>query len=174
MAALPRRATIGSGPHYAAGYWNVDLWEPPAGATPPDIYASIYDLADVFAPASLDQVYLGHILEHLEWHRIPEALAQVNAVLAPGGEVMVVGPCILRAVATGQPEWLLTAILADPRDPPTGHAHAWTPTEALTLEAVRSVFADAEVVPVTDVRAPRYPNPSNAPWQCAVRARKEG
>ena len=172
-ARIPRMLNVGSGSHAAANWWNIDQAEPP-GCVAPDQYLSVYDLADAFPPASFDKVYCGHVLEHLVWDRIPEALAAIDAVLAPGGELMVVGPCLLRAVATNQPEWLLSAILADPRDPPTGAAHAWTPTEELTLAAVRSVFPDAEVLPVGDVRAPAFPNPSTAPWQCAVRAVKDG
>ena len=169
-----RLLSIGSGPHYADGWLNVDIHEPPAGCRPPDQYVSVYQLSDHFDPDSFDRVYVGHVLEHLEWDLIPQALREIDHVLAPGGEMMVVGPCILRAVATGQPEWLLTAILADPRQPPDGCGHAWTPTTELTLEAVQSVFSSAEVLPVVDVHAPRWPNPSNAPWQCAVLARKAG
>ena len=165
---------LGSGPHYAEGWVNVDLHDPPDECRPPDGKVSVFDLADQFPEDSFQAAYVGHFLEHLEWSRIPEALDQVARVVRPGGTVMVVGPCIVRAAMTKQPDWLIEAILADPRTEPTGHGHAWTPTAALTLEAVQSVFPDAFTVPIVSVAKPAWPNPSTAPWQTAVQAQVPG
>lgn len=164
-----RGLNLGSGPHYADGWVNVDLHAPPEGCRPPDLYGSVYQLTDMFPADAFTACYLGHILEHLEWDRIPEALTQVRAVLQPGSPVMAVGPCIYRAVATGQPRWLLEAILADPRTEPNGAGHAWTPTEELTRVALeRGGLIDVTTVPVEGVVKPGWPNPSIAPWQTAA------
>jgi hypothetical protein len=100
-------------------------------------------------------------------------LAEIRRVMAPGAEAVAVGPCIHRAMATGQPQWLVQAILCDPRtvDVHPGVHHAWTATEELTAEAMRlGGFTDVSVLDVQSVVPPTWPNPSQAPWQCAVRA----
>lgn len=166
-----RRLTIGSGPHYAEGWTNVDIYPPPEGCRPPDFYVSVFRLLEVFEPGSFDQVYLGHVLEHLKWEEIPLAFAAIRAVAVQEAEVMAVGPCILKAVETRQPVSILEAILADPSSTlPPGAGHAWTPTEDLTVKAMRDQGGLYEVtaVPVAGVRPPLWPNPSTAPWQAAV------
>ena len=161
---------LGSGPHYAEGWVNVDLYDPPPECRPADVKASVFELDETFPAASFRAAYVGHFLEHLEWSRIPDALAQIAKVVQPGGTVMFVGPCIVKAAQTKQPDWLIEAILADPRVEPTGHGHAWTPTAALTLEAVQTVFPTAFHVPIVSVAPPAWPNPSTASWQTAVQA----
>lgn len=164
-----RGLNLGSGPHYAEGWLNVDLYDPPAECRKPDYYASVFHLTDHFPEDSFEAAYLGHFLEHLEWKRIPEALAQVRAVCRPGATVMAVGPCLYRAIATGQPRSILEAIVADPRQEPTGHGHAWTPTTDLTREAlVLGGLTNVATVPIVGVSKPAWPNPSTAPWQTAA------
>lgn len=166
------RLNLGSGPWYANGWVNVDPVIPDPPARPPDVQADLHWLAmDPAHAHRYGQVYLGHLLEHVPWGYLDVFWATLRNVAKPGAEVMVVGPCILRAVATNQPESILTAILADPRNPDGGLGHAWTPTEALTVEAVRlGELQGIEVLPVGEVRPPEWPNPSIAPWQTAVRA----
>jgi hypothetical protein len=116
------------------------------------------------------KIYLGHILEHLVWERVPEALAEVRRVAKPGAQIMVVGPCIHKAVATKQPDWLFDAIIARP-EAEGGLNHAWTPTEAFTFEAMENGGLDnIQVVNIAAVTRPEWPNPSTAPWQCALKA----
>lgn len=165
-----RGLNLGSGPHYAEGWVNVDLYDPPDESRPPDVKASVFDLDETFPEDSFVAAYVGHFLEHLEWSKIPEALEQIRRVVQPGGHVMFVGPCILRAALTRQPDWLLQAILAHPGEEPTGHGHAWTSTADLMLEAVQTVFEDAFLVPIVSVVPPAWPNPTTATWQAAVQA----
>jgi hypothetical protein len=161
------RLNLGSGPHYAPGWLNVDLYAEDA-----DLKVDLFDLGEHLPGRSATQVYAGHVLEHLPWERIPDALRLVKAIMEPGAELVVVGPCIRMAVATRQPMHIIDAILCDPRDPHTGLGHAWTPTAELTLDAVRSVFPEATLSNVATVTKPTWPNPDTAPWQCAVRARR--
>lgn len=161
---------LGSGPHYAEGWVNVDLYDPPDECQPPDVKASVFELDETFPEDSFQAAYVGHFLEHLEWSKIPDALEQIRRVVVPGGLVMFVGPCILRAALTNQPDWLLRAILAHPGEEATGHGHAWTSTADLMLEAVQTVFPDAFLVPIVSVAKPTWPNPTTASWQAAVQA----
>lgn len=82
---------------------------------------------------------------------------------------MAVGPCLYRAIATGQPRAILEAIVADPRQEPTGHGHAWTPTTDLTREALElGGLTNVATVPIVGVSKPAWPNPSTAAWQTAA------
>jgi SAM-dependent methyltransferase len=122
---------------------------------------------------SFDQAYLGHLLEHLPLDRAHEAVAECWRLLASGGRLAVVGPCIELAIRTGQPEWLLKIIRAHPTPDMPGLGHEWTPTAALTLEVVcKGIDVPPELVDVSTITPPDWPNPSTAPWQCAVLATK--
>ena len=150
---------------------NVDAVVPDLPHRAPDVVADIFDLASTFERGRFGQVYMGHLLEHIPWDRLPAFWDAVWAVATPGAEVMVVGPCIIRAALTRQPVNILEAILADPRTPGGGLAHAWTPTEALTVEAVRlGGLEGIEVEDVELVAPPEWPNPDRSNWQTAVRA----
>ncbi len=165
----------GSGPHYMEGWLNFDMntWE--AWEKQPDVLCSIYDMP--FKTGQAEKFYCGHILEHLVWETVPDALLEVKRVMAPGGVLCVVGPCMDKAIATGQPQWLLDEIPAgwNGEGVPDGFAHRWTATTALTRKALETTF-DAEKileVPITAVHLPHWPNtaPSIPPvcgmWQCA-------
>jgi hypothetical protein len=163
--------TVGSGPHYAEGWINLDLnthpdWDPANGGKgQPDIIASIFDMP--FDDGEIDRVYLGHILEHLKYDKVPEALLEVKRVIKSGGEIMVVGPCIEKAKSIKSPDWLIHDIEAHGQDG-SGFGHEWTPTTQLTLDVVKIVFPEAEEVSITRVNPPEWPNPSNALWQCSI------
>ena len=169
-APKPRRLNVASGNH-PSGSWgyDVDLW------FPSDVKADARHLP--FPDHTFTAAYLGHLLEHIPWGEMAAILGEVRRVMAPGAEVMAVGPCILKAIATRQPEWLVKIILSDPRtvDVKPGVHHAWTATEELTIEALKlGGFTDVEAVDVATVRRPEWPNPSQAQWQCAVRGINPG
>lgn len=161
------RLTVGSGPHYANGWVNLDVVSLPNWPKPPDVLASVYDMP--FEDDHFHQIYLGHVLEHLEWDSIPDALTEIKRVAAPDAEIAVVGPCMDLAIQTRQPEWLLNDIRE--KEPHNGLNHAWTPTSALTLEAMQTVFPEAKLVPVRNIAQPKWCNPSLASWQCAILAK---
>lgn len=168
-AAPSHYLNLGSGSHYAEGWCNVDLHVPPEGCRPPDWYANVYQLDKHFNADTFSRVYLGHFLEHLEWDRIPAAFEQICRVAVDGAAVMAVGPCLYRAIRTGQPIEIIEAMFPDPRGPRNGSGHAWMPTEELTIDAMRGGgLADVVAVPVENVAPPFWPNPSMAPWQTAV------
>lgn len=159
------KLNLAHGTHPSADpeWLNFDLpWEGVIGA---DVYGDAFVLP--FRDGAFTAAYVGHFLEHIPWDLLPVVLAELRRVLRAEAEVAFVGPCIDKAVATGQPDWLLRAIDVL-SDGPGGHK--WVATEALTVDAVRAVFPNARAVPVADVDAPEWPNPTTAPWQCAVRA----
>lgn len=153
---------VACGHHYFPNWINFDL-------TPEhehlDLCADL--LALPFPDGVFTKVYVGHTLEHLIWEEIPPALHELQRVMTPTAELMVVGPDIERALRTKQPQWLLDAIIA--YDTATGPwCHKWTATGLLTLIAVRTVFPNAVEVPIASVTSPKWANPTTAEWQCAV------
>ena len=94
---------LGSGPYYASGWVNADLYAPVA-----DVRCNAYRLP--FRSSAFSRAYLGHFLEHLEYGLIPGMLRELRRVLAPGASVMVVGPCHDRAVVQQENEGLLSVI----------------------------------------------------------------
>lgn len=155
------KLTLGSGPHYAESWVNFDLYAEHA-----DVRGDLFALP--FPDATFTHVYAGHVLEHLPYDRLTEALTEARRVLVSDGRFVAVGPCIELAVQTAQPHWLLDAIIR--HGVGDGSGHVWTPTAPLTLAAVRAVFPTAELVPVATITRPEWPNPSTAGWQCAVAA----
>jgi SAM-dependent methyltransferase len=166
------RLTIGSGPHYAPGWVNVDRNNLASWAHPPDVLGDVLEGLP-FGDGAAEAVYLGHVLEHLPWALVPRAIDEVVRLLRPGGELAVVGPCLEAAVRTRQPAWLLESIVAEQDPDATGCGHAWTSTGLLAFEACRHPgLEDLRHVDVASVRPPTWPNPSDAPWQFALVARR--
>lgn len=171
------RLHVGSGPHYAEGWTNLDLnnwheWE-----KQPDVLASVFDMP--FEDRSFDKVYCGHLLEHLKWEKVPDALVEMKRVLKPGvGTLCVVGPCMDKAIATDQPQWLLDEIPAgwNAEDDPEGFPHLWTATTTLTREALETTFDHRNIIemPIEQIKLPEWPNTAvsepasgSGMWQCA-------
>ena len=169
---------IGSGDHAdvgkaCPGWTNIDKYSMAHWRVQPDVICDILD-GIPWPDATIDRVYLGHVAEHLDYEtELPFALREIRRVLKSCGQLMVVGPCYMKAVATSQPEWLLHDIRPpDEYTEPKGIEHRWLPTTEATLAAVKTVFSVAVEIPVDTVRPPRWPNACpDALWQCAVIAR---
>jgi hypothetical protein len=162
------RLNVGSGPHYAEGWINIDVLDPLEGRGP-DYYVNALEAGHLFQRGIFDCAYMGHVLEHIDWVNTAKAIRSVALTVKAGGRVMIVGPCILRACATGQPPDVIAGIVADPRHRGEPRHHAWTPTEELTLEAaVAGGLSEVRIIPIGQVGAPEWPNPSQATWQTAV------
>jgi predicted SAM-dependent methyltransferase len=158
------RVNLGSGVHPAAAPWlNLDSV----------VRAQIDVVADCgrlpFADRSVDRLYAGHLLEHIPLAAVGTVLAEWRRVLRPGGDLMVVGPDIDRAVRQREPWWLLDSIIAHGEGP---GGHAWTSSQGVLLDVLARCGWDAEPVEVAAVTMPEWPNPvPQAAWQLAVLAR---
>lgn len=141
------------------------------------VFADMFTLP--FPDNTFSRVYGGHVLEHIYWEELAAGrLDEVWRVCQPGAEVMVVGPCMKRALDQGEPLNILNAIIGAGEsgwlyEGPGGHK--WVPTEALTARAMRLAgLVEIEPLDVRAVRRPRWPNTQGATWQCALRARVPG
>lgn len=158
---------VGSGTHPSdiPGWVDLDLCV--NAETRPTVAGSAFKMP--FPDGTFDRIYMGHLLEHLRWEdELLEGLEEVRRVARPGAEVMTVGPAMEKAVATGQPAWLLDAIISEaPAKDSSGHQ--WVATEGLTVRALeRGGMKNVRAVDVATIMKPQWPNVSQAPWQCAV------
>lgn len=155
---------VGSGPHYADGWLNVDAMPTDTGKQP-DMLVTIQEFCTTFPKGAFKKAYVGHVLEHIHWD---ELQATVNNIAYVADVVMVVGPCMDKAILSQQPSWLLDAIRAPYELDNHPWSHKWTPTEDLTAQAIREAGYDPRIVDVRKVRLPEWPNPSDAEWQTAM------
>lgn len=85
----------GCGTHYAKGWVNVDIWQDEH--TRPDVVAKPnepYPFEDDY----FDAVFLGHVLEHIDWSEVPNFLTDIKRVAKPGAPIFVVGPDIYKTL----------------------------------------------------------------------------
>lgn len=157
------RLNLGSGPHRADGWTNVDR----QAAYDPDVVASMLDLP--FPDGIASQVYAGHVLEHLTYdEELPAALAEIRRVLDPGGELMVVGPCLDAARKIGADAETIRRIWPGDQHPgQPGACHEWPSTGAKTRTALEAAgFGTTELPPYSI--AMRWPIVSRVAWQFAI------
>lgn len=129
----------------------------------PDVLADCRLLP--FPAGHFDNVYAGHLLEHLPLDDVLAALREMRRVLHAGGQLCIVGPDYDRAVADF-PE-MVEIIWPGQPGAYDGAGHQWCPTEANTLAFVRRVFPDARAVPIADLDE-FWPAVSFLGWQFAV------
>ena len=126
-----------------------------------------------FDDHTVERVYLGHVLEHMEYKReAPAFLRDVKRILAPNGQVAVVGPDYDRAVAGEFGQDIIDAI--QHRQPEgsgdqVGFYHQWTATGANTLSLVKRVWrSNVNVVELAELEADGWPLTSLIGWQVGI------
>ncbi|MBU0977848.1 MAG: glycosyltransferase [Nanoarchaeota archaeon] len=80
------RLNLGCGRYPMPGFVNIDQIE----SVKPDLIADATELP--YLPDSVDEIYCGHILEHLSWNEGQGALKHWLDILKPGGEIRIVVP----------------------------------------------------------------------------------
>ena len=167
------RVNLGCGQAYMEGWTNVDA--------SPDVKADIHLDAAEFVRQygdQVDEVYMGHVFEHLMPGYAASLLRLLNERLRPGAVISVVTPdmrAIFEAYLAGEidNDKLNASFIYSYVQP--SH-HVWCYDEATLLELFRRAgISDAE--PITDVRS--YPpvfhkEGPESEWQCGVRARAAG
>lgn len=85
----------GCGTHYAHGWVNVDVWQD--ATTKPDVLA-VPGEPYPFEDNTFDAVYLGHVLEHIPWPKVPEFLDDIFRIAKPKAPILIVGPDVIRTI----------------------------------------------------------------------------
>lgn len=158
---------LGCGQYHAPAPWvNVDA----NPITRPDVVADIAHLP--WPDHTAERIYCGHVLEHVPPDDVVAVLMELRRLLAPGGELCIVGPDYDRALANPvveEREPLLRSI-RDGGGRWSGDEHLWLSTEAATLGYVRSVFLSARTPNIADVDDAVWPVVSHVWWQFAITA----
>lgn len=167
------RLNLGCGQYRApAGWINVDHPSAEFDSTiTAEVYCNIVDLP--FTDSSVDQVYMGHIVEHLTHEDLQTAMYEVERVLTPGGTCMIVSPDMDRIEKMDDvPGWLIEAmkITNEGRE---GEHHKWVPTASLMLSLLEEYAWDAQEIDLAGItgRGSIWPVTSYNEWQFAIEAR---
>jgi len=135
----------------------------------PDVVALAWDLP--YEDGQVDAVYCGHLLEHLTlFDEVPRTLAEFRRVLRPGAPLMVVGPCMERALRERHGTDILDGIRTGWDALSPGFPHLWVCSESLLLTILSEHGWQCEAMPVENV-GEFFPIVSRVPWQCAVLCR---
>ena len=97
----------GCGTHYAKGWVNCDVWQ--SETTKPDIIVEP-DQPYPFPDDYFDAIYLGHVIEHIDWRSVPGFFRDMRRVAKPGASVLVVGPDVYKTIQRwkdGQEPWYM-------------------------------------------------------------------
>lgn len=140
----------------------------------PDMIASVLDLP--FADESASHIYLGHVLEHLPFNKVPDVLAEAARVLRPGGSVAIVGPDIQLAWE-GYRAGTFDAATVDGVIKGSGcgghdaDIHLWTCEERLMMPLVTNHFEGVRSLDIC-VLDEAWPLVAKVGWQFAITARR--
>lgn len=117
----------GCGTHYADGWVNVDIWED--DNTHPDVVTKPGQPYP-FDDNHFDAIYLGHVLEHIDWKDVPAFLLDMKRLAKSGSPILIVGPDVYKTIErwrNGQEPWhmvLSTLEHQDINDQPE-REHEW-------------------------------------------------
>jgi len=141
-----------------------------------------------FGDGTASKVFAGHVFEHMAWPELPAFLIDLARVLEPGGELLVVGPDVFRAIRRwkdgGEPWEIVTTVLEhtynhgfETVDQWPNARHWWNceETRLVTLLEGSGLFGSVKVLdppphPIDRDGIPGWPVVGFAPWQCAVMA----
>lgn len=170
------KLNIGCGEFYQHGWVNADVVS--FGPVKPDVLMEPYEPWP-WPDNVAEQVYLGHVLEHVPWEDVPAFVAEAVRVVIPGGPVVAVGPDWNRAVEewhAGRRSW--DWLLGVPEDdwhyqkvPPgsVGARHQWNCYEARLVRALQAGgLTEVHAVPVQPGPLTGWPVVDYSPEQCGA------
>lgn len=162
---MAKYLNVGCGTHYAHGWVNSDVWED--HATKPDVVVPSNEPYP-FEDDTFDAIYMGHVLEHIDWSHVGEFLVDMNRIAKKGAPILAVGPDVYRTIKrwkeNAEPWTMVEAVIehqdvyggytsfinsdAYNKQPPEwwdGAAHHWNCHEQRLLAIMSSVFDECEV-----------------------------
>lgn len=85
----------GCGTHYAQGWVNCDVWSDET--TKPDVLINPGDQYP-FPDNYFDAIYLGHVIEHIDWRDVPAFMLDMQRIAKPNAPILIVGPDVLKTI----------------------------------------------------------------------------
>lgn len=131
------------------GFINIDIdpqWKP-------EIVADITKGLPMFEDNSVDEIYAGHFLEHLDMYESDIAMKEWKRVLKPGGVITITIPDFEKGYKEYREgkltlEWFNQIIFGDSHRNPMAHCQAFN--QELLIERMRLYFREVEEVAVED------------------------
>ena len=170
------KLNLGCGDRYAPGWVNVDFGTP-------HVVDEVVDLRGALPWSELDvmHVYMGHVLEHLTLDDCERLLTRLLPCMVYLGEIMVVGPDVLRAermIADGTFDFSWGHTLESLRHGGgrwSGDEHMWECNEMKVVDLLtKTGWTDIKTMSIDEVSS-YWPVADRAPrWQCAVTAKRPG
>jgi len=163
------RLNLGAGDRYAPGWHNVDR------ADCPHAKDEAHDLRDFLPWTDVQYAYAGHLLEHLRVGNAIVLLERLLQCMAPGGELMVVGPdCVVAEgmAFAGTLDVTLDSLKYGASRWP-GDEHRWECSQLdIRILLERTGWSDVTNVGINSVPM-MWPVADRRPqWQCAISARR--
>jgi predicted SAM-dependent methyltransferase len=181
----------GCGTHYAKGWVNTDVWE--SDTTKPDFRVEP-GAPYPFDDNTFDAIFMGHVLEHIDWFEVPNFLNDMSRIAKPSAPMMVIGPDVYKTIqrwSQGNEPWWMVESVMEHQDinlqPGRGHewwdgaTHHWNCHEQRVVSILETLgFENVEIL---SEKMPHYkngwkdeivkklvwPTVQTAPWQFAVR-----
>lgn len=166
----------GCGTHRAPAPWiNLDVIR--TGDTQPDVIVDPTSPFAQWSPHGADRIFAGHVLEHIPWPMVPQALLAARQALSVNGEMLVVGPDVYRTIhewKAGREPWFMVQSTME-HDDDCGWTHEWQEArhwwschEARVAMALQRCGFSVEILsaPPGD-----WPVVGWAAWQFAIMAR---
>lgn len=108
----PQYLNAGCGTHYAPGWVNTDVWS--SDTTKPDIVVKTGEPYP-FKKNTFDAIFLGHVIEHIPWNKVPEFMEDMKRIAKPGAPLCIVGPDVYKTIhlwsTAQQPWWMVEAVM---------------------------------------------------------------
>src|SRR5262249_22596824 len=95
----PMKLNLGCGELLLSGYINIDKYVPKA-----DVQADVFELE--YPPASMSEIRMHHLLEHLAIAEGPKLLSLCYYWMRPGGSLIVEVPDMAELMANPGSNWL--------------------------------------------------------------------
>src|ERR1051326_1310177 len=161
---------LGSGDFPAPKPWvNVDM----NPIRNPDILASLDALP--FDAGSAGRIYAGHVLEHVPVLDVAKVLGEMRRVLHSSGQLMVVGPDVVKAFPMFCDGKISRQDYADMLYSNTSHTqcdgHAWPCVEEMVAQMMIAAGYTITVLDIRDLQGSEWPVTSFAEFQFAIEGR---
>lgn len=175
---------IGCGPFKAPEPWiNTDVVSFPGNVEPDVLVKTPWPselLKHGYSEGSLTRVYLGHVMEHIRWDRVPQFMEELKMMCADGAEVMIVGPDsnrVLQHWKNGIGTWDdVLAVLEDDYHYQTipadweGARHCWNSYEDRVVRILKDAgLSNVQAVPINAKDLAGWPVVSHVATQCAAK-----
>lgn len=149
---------IGSGPRHG----NYTFLYVDSKAWPIDVRAELPGLP--FQNGTFEYVQCGHLIEHIDLDRVPDALADLRRVMMLKGVLYIAAPDMERASAVESAQWKHYTVKGGV---PDGWEHKWT----CDVRTLRSLLIDAGLVPTWAKQVPPGWQANTHQWPVDFEAR---